>query len=291
MSWASLSNDIVFEAKTSPIELSHKLNVANFVQQDLLTGKPRLQRLGTNLQEIKLKCKFHFSVTPYYKLEAAIKAAAENGEVLQWISGTGEAYGDFVIKEIEKKILKTDETGKDYAAEYDLVLIEYAGPGVAEQTKIDLRKRAFANKVVTLPKTTALVSNPSDVAGKNIQVMKVQNVKVQKKLSLLSKGQMSLKEFKRQVVPILGKIQKAKNNTDSAIAIAKNLKNAPSLTSALSLVGVATDSLGLAVGNNGTLSQISGAANDLSAVTGSLDNAAQPMNAAKSWWPNAGIFK
>ncbi len=287
--WASLSDKIVFEMQHSPTELGYKPNIANYAEQDLLQGKPRLQRLATNLQEIKILCKFHFFILPYYKLRTALQDAAANAEVLQWIFGNGEALGDFVIIDWNEKVKKTDEEGNVFATEIEITLKEYAGPGVAEQTGIDARKRAFANKPYTLTKNVVLPTSSVSSASAGVQMIKVEQLKMVKKLNLLQKGLISIEKFKRDVVPMLGKIQKAKNNIDSAVAIAKNLKNANALTSALSLVGVATNSMQLAVGGNSTVAQLADGVNNLSNVTGSMSNAAEPMQAVNSWFPSIGF--
>lgn len=287
--WASLSDDIIFKANHSPSSMMHKPTIANWAEQPLLLGKSRMQKQGLKLQEIKITCDFHFSIRPFDKIKASLATAAANGTVLQWIFGTGEALGDFILFDWEEKYKKTDEEGRVYATVIELTLKEYAGPGVAEQTGIDAKKAAFANKPLkqsaSLPQKTI---NSSETLSLNVQMVKMKSASIGKTVTKLQKGLMSIQRAKRAIQKECGKIKAAINKVDSAVAIARNIKNANSITAAASLVATATDSLSSATGGSPTISQLSSLAGDVSFSAGSLGQASEGAQVVKSWFATLG---
>ena len=283
--WASLSNSIIFEAQQSATEMSMKPNIAKFVEQDLLQGKPRMQKLGLELQELKVAVKFHQMIMPFEQIKANLKDAAINGTVLQWIWGTGEAVGDFIILKWEEKLKKTDETGALMATEVELHLREYAGPGVADQTGIDAAKAAFANKPVTPGNLPPTPLNISKSLSDNIGAINTSTAKIAAKLSKLQQAAMSLERFKRLVQRDLTKIQQAVRQINTIVQIAKNLKNSPNLSAALGLVSVAAGALGLACGNNSGIATIAGMVSNLSQLAGVLNQTYQSAQVVESWFP------
>ena len=285
--WASLSNTIIFQANQSPTDLDMIPNVAHFVEQELLQGKPRMQKLGINLQEIEMTVKFHFSVTPFKTLKNSLNQAAYNGTVLQWIWGTGEPVGDFVITKWKEKVKKTDEAGLIYATEINLTLKEYSGPGVADQTGLNAALAAFANKVPVSPVISLTPVGATSVSSisNGITNLDMTSYKIAKKLTLLQQANMSMERFKRDVLPYVNTIKRSVNDINAAIAIARNLKNAANLTTALSTMGVAANSLGIGLGNDPTLAQVSTLCNNLSLASGGVDQAAASSQIVKSWFP------
>lgn len=285
--WAALSDNIIFEAKHSAVELALKPNVANFVEQHLIQGKPRLQKIGVNLQEIKFVGRFHEMILPFNKVKAALLDAAINGTILTWIWGTGEALGDFVIINFEEKVKKTDEVGLIFATEFEITLKEYAGPGVAAQTGIDARKAAFANKKLNAQIPTLAPKRISSISSLSDNITKVQtlNNKITKHLTLLQQAKKSIAAFKRDVLPVISKMKQAVNEINSAVNIARNIKNANSITAAASLVSTAANSLGIALGPGGaTLHEISGLSTSVSQSAAALDQAAAASQIVKSWF-------
>ena len=284
--WASLSDKIIFEANQSAVEMMMKPNVANFVEQDLLVGKPRLQKIGLRLQEIKVTLKFHFSIRPFRQIKADLAEAAINGTVLQWIWGTGEAVGDFVIVDWSEKPKKTDEEGAIYCTEIDITLKEYAGPGVSEQTQIDAKKAAFANKKPnsTAPALQNKPTTPAEDLSQGIQDIAVGDRLQQQALDKFKKDQISMQNYKRSIVAICGDMKKAVNRIQTAVTILKNVKNANGISAKAALVATATDSLQLAAGVPTTMVQFSSLANDVSLTAGSLNQAAQGAQVVKSWF-------
>lgn len=287
--WASLSNDIVFEARQSPSEMTYVPNVAHFVEQPLLVGKSRMQKIGINLQEIKTTIQLHAYIAPIYSMKDKIYVAAINGEVLQWIWGNGQALGDFVITDIQEKFKKTDETGVIICQEMQLTLKEYAGPGVAEQTGIDAKKKAFANKAIDAPPTLSGQVSSVNAVSKNAQVVKVQNVALQKNLTAFQKAKKSYNAFKKDALPMLNKMKDAVTQINAAVAIAKNIKNGNSISSAASLVGVAANSMSIAMGGNPTVTQIASLSETVSNTAGGLDSVSAGANTVKSWFASEGF--
>jgi phage protein U len=293
--WARLSDDIVFEAAHSPEGLTRSPNVQNWVEQQLITGLPILQPTYTKLKEVQLRCKFSVSIAPYKKLYQALSKAASNGEILTWVTGTGENRGNYVITDWDEDVLSTWIDSMEYSIEIKISLKEYTAVGAEGKIQAAARANAFATKY--RPKVDVPALKPALISelDNNIKITKVEARKMVKKLNKLKAAVISFEKYKRDIIAACAKIQKAKQAADTAISILKNLKNSPNLSTAFGNMSVATGSMATSLGAAGSLAGIPGPGvitlNQLAVLTsgvgasvGSVGMAASPMQWSKSWW-------
>ena len=98
----------------------------NFAQHAVIEGKPKLQRIGTNLEELTIGIQFHASFcTPETEI-SALDSARQDAEVLPFVNGAGEFLGTFVIKSIRKTMEELGTDGSIKMCTVDLDLMEFA---------------------------------------------------------------------------------------------------------------------------------------------------------------------
>lgn len=133
--------DIEFDLINCFSELG-ETNTYKFVQHERIDNKPRLQFLGSGLQEENIKLNFHSSFcTPEEELQN-LKDVAKNATPLKFIKGNGEYVGIFVITEISSSTQQTTKEGDLIAIQVDLKLQECTDE-IKETTKTagGLKKR------------------------------------------------------------------------------------------------------------------------------------------------------
>lgn len=101
-------------------------NTYNFVQHERIDNKPRLQFLGSGLQEENIKLNFHSGFCSPEEELKKLKDVAKNATTLKFIKGNGEYVGIFVITEITSAIQQTTKDGDLIAIQVDLKLQECA---------------------------------------------------------------------------------------------------------------------------------------------------------------------
>jgi phage protein U len=113
---------------------------ANYAEHALIENKPRLQRIGTNLERITLGVLFDVSFcTPEAELGKLI-AALEASKPLPLTNGAGTFYGNYVVKRISTTVTRTDDLGRVEACELNVELLEALNPNDA----VASRATAFA---------------------------------------------------------------------------------------------------------------------------------------------------
>lgn len=288
--WASLSNDIIFKANQSAVEMLMIPNVADYAEQKLLVGKPTMQKLGLNLQEIELTVKFHSFVTPFKKLKAALLSATANGTILEWVWGTGEVVGSFVIVKFREKLRKTDETGLIFASDVELTLKEYSPPSVADSTAAAAQKSAFANQQLgsqtfTIPGSDTAVGKiiSVDSVSEDVTEVDTMNDAVQDNFSKLETTQISMGNFRRTTLPFLSIMVSGSISINVGIDIAGNIKNGAALASASASVNFHASAMAAGLDASVTMPQISVLAANLNNAVAEMNIQAQPSQVVFSW--------
>lgn len=116
----------------------------NFAEHSKIESKPRLQRVGTNLEEIRIGVRFHASFcNPEVEL-AALDTKRENAEVLPLILGNGSYEGDFVIVAIERTKEIDDKQGNIISLVCNLSLKEVYNPDRLRSRRVAAQSAAFA---------------------------------------------------------------------------------------------------------------------------------------------------
>ena len=140
--FAQLGNTL-FENLKSFTEYSKK-GSATYAEHALLDGKPRLQRTGSELDELTLSIRFHVSFCNPAKELAALKTSRDEGEVLPLLWGSGKVEGNFVITELEETIEDTDPQGNVFSYVVSCTLKEYVVTNKLQQEQDNNRKNGKA---------------------------------------------------------------------------------------------------------------------------------------------------
>lgn len=117
----------------------------NIVEHALIEGKPKLQRLGTNLDTVELTMFFDASFcNPQSELDA-LNSSRDAGEVMPLIMGNGRFVGNFAIKSVADNVLNTADDGTLFQAEVTVSLVEYANNAQSGSASTNAIASAFAN--------------------------------------------------------------------------------------------------------------------------------------------------
>jgi phage protein U len=120
--YAQLGN-IIFSGLKGFDALSSKRET-NFAKNEVIEGKPRLQKVGTNLEEVQLSIQFHASFCVPETEIAALEAIREAAEIVPLIGGSGEFWGNFVVQSITKDVLELGSQGNIKIAILNVSLLE-----------------------------------------------------------------------------------------------------------------------------------------------------------------------
>ena len=154
---------IQFKGLTDFTEFTSELE-ANYAEHALIENKPRLQRIGTNLERITLGVRLDVSFcTPEAELGKLI-AALEGSTPLPLTNGAGTFYGNFVVKRLSTTVNRTDDLGRVEACELNIELLEALNPNDA----VASRATAFA-MAGNNPAVLALaIDEPFDDAARQV---------------------------------------------------------------------------------------------------------------------------
>lgn len=116
--------DIVFQGLIGFNSFDHSKE-ANLVEHALIDGKPILQRVGTNLDKIRIDIMFHVAFCNPEAQLRAMDSARDNGDVLPFILGNGTDLGDFVIKSTSQTTKQLDGNGGIREVTLSVELVEH----------------------------------------------------------------------------------------------------------------------------------------------------------------------
>nr|DAX65177.1 MAG TPA: hypothetical protein [Caudoviricetes sp.] len=125
MSYALLGN-IAFDLLNAPTGFDESYS-ANFVEHQVLSGKPRLQAMGVELAEITLNLHLHYKLGSVEGRYQELIAAKDSQQVLALVLGFSKFKGRFVITELTGTTLFTDNKGNALARDVQLTLREFVG--------------------------------------------------------------------------------------------------------------------------------------------------------------------
>lgn len=134
----------------------------NLVEHALIEGKPKLQRVGTNLTTLEISILFDAGFCDPQTEIDALNNSRESAEVMPLVMGDGLFVGSFVIKAVSENQLNHTKEGTLTQAEVTVSLVEFAGAQTAEAASSSAIAAAFAN-VNNLPATYIPVLVPISV--------------------------------------------------------------------------------------------------------------------------------
>lgn len=214
--YAQLGN-IVFERLVSPDSLQFR-QTEKYSVIALATGKPRLQRVGTELDEVSFTIRFHASFcVPADQLEA-LRAARQNAEILPFTTGVGELLGRYVISQIGTTRTQLGPNGELIEATADVTLLEFYDPNEQATDEAEAQRRAFANdrrKVVPVQPIAARPL-PSAVVSQEARASVSHNAQA---ITEAKKAQASTAETASRLRRAQQQIEAARDNVDRVIGI------------------------------------------------------------------------
>lgn len=121
--YAQLGN-IVFERLVGFYSFDHTKE-ANIVEHALIDGRPRLQRVGTNLDKVRIDILFHVAFCSPEEQIKALDSARDESEIMPFVLGNGENIGTFVIKSTTVNHKHLDSIGNIIEASVSVDLMEH----------------------------------------------------------------------------------------------------------------------------------------------------------------------
>lgn len=112
----------------------------DYAQHDLATGKPTLQPMGETLSQVTLDIQLrqfigHDVTGTIEKLEK-LRASGESQKL---VFGSGIYQGNYVIKNIQSKVIRTDAKGVVQSADLTINLLEFADRETQNRKKTEAR--------------------------------------------------------------------------------------------------------------------------------------------------------
>lgn len=117
----------------------------NLAEHALIEGKPKLQRIGTNLTTIDISMMFDISFCDPQTEIDALNSSRESAEVMPLIMGDGRFVGNFVIKTVSDTPMNSAADGKVLQSEVTVSLLEHAGANSEAAFASSSIAQAFAN--------------------------------------------------------------------------------------------------------------------------------------------------
>lgn len=145
--YAQLGN-IIFTPVKGFTEVSFT-SETNLVEHALIDGKPKLQRVGENLENLDVSILFDIAFcNPQAEIDA-LKSSRQAGEVMPLIMGNGRFVGNYVIRTVDQTNANEAPDGTLLQAEVSLTLIEYANEALPQASTSSALSQAFATAVNT----------------------------------------------------------------------------------------------------------------------------------------------
>ncbi len=135
-----------------------------YAEHKTIESKPKLQRLGSSLQEFAMSLSFHVAFCNPEEQYDELNTARENGEILTLVYGNGYVEGDFVITSISRKVNQTDNKGNYVHITCDVTLREYSNSNKLEVAIKRAKSLAFAVDV-SRPLPVNISTAPRSIAS------------------------------------------------------------------------------------------------------------------------------
>lgn len=131
--------DIVFNGTLSPESQEHS-KAANYAEHALIDGKPRLQKIGNSLDEIKLTMHLHVMFCNPEAEVGKLNTYMADGTSLRYVTGAGLALGSYVVTSTKQVNATQSPTGEIIETTFEVSLKE-----VVEESNEDSISKAAIN--------------------------------------------------------------------------------------------------------------------------------------------------
>lgn len=116
--------DMVFEL-SKPFTNISSTRTFSFAEHKTISGKPKLENTGKELEEIRITVKFNFEFCIPEEERKNLLDMAQKQEALSFVYGNGIYKGKYVITELNEQTVKTDGKGNILMCEYQITLKEW----------------------------------------------------------------------------------------------------------------------------------------------------------------------
>jgi phage protein U len=145
-----------------------------FARHDRIQGKPVLQAIGTDLEQISIDIVFHIEFTDPELEIVRLRAAADRQDPLPLIYGNGTYKGRYVIESIDETVRNTDGQGNLIKLTARLALLEWHQPPGSDPVVDPARNEGrasganSASRTLPPPDGPAPGAEPSSVTPRQI---------------------------------------------------------------------------------------------------------------------------
>ncbi len=174
----------------------------DYAEHALIDGKPRLQRVGDKLDEIRIQLSFHIQFCDPEQELLKLRTALSAHQAMALVLGNGDYKGWFVLTDVQATSKQTDKAGTLIALDASITLREFVG-----DKKSPLAAPAVQPK---LPPAAAKALPASAKAA-----------------STLASGAASVRDNIRQAVAYANQAQSALRVAVNAAQIAQKLRDNP----------------------------------------------------------------
>ncbi|NLR73587.1 phage tail protein [Leeia aquatica] len=122
----ALLGDVQFDLITYFDSFESQYSV-DYAEHALIEGKPRLQRIADQLDEIRIQLSFHIHFCDPEQELTKLRRALSAHQAMALVLGNGDYKGWFVLTELTATSKQTDQSGTLLALEANLTLREYVG--------------------------------------------------------------------------------------------------------------------------------------------------------------------
>lgn len=143
---------------------------SNYAEHKTIKGKPVLQYLGEQLDEINISIKLHAAYSNPVAEKEKLKTAMLKHMSLPFVYGNGDYRGDFVISEMRQAAIQNDNTGNIIALNIDLKLKEYASAQALSEEKNT--KKSAAKKKTAKSSASGIRKKPASPAKTTLKVIR-----------------------------------------------------------------------------------------------------------------------
>ncbi len=169
MNYALLGH-IAFDLLNAPTALDEK-HSATFAQHNVLSGKPKLQAMGLELDELTLNLSLHYKLGDVESRYQALITAKQSQQALALVLGFSKFKGHFVITDMSRQALFTDEQGNALARDVSITLKEFVGDTQQELQGLALQIGNNSPLSSLLPKgAVELINQTKNLVNQGVKV-------------------------------------------------------------------------------------------------------------------------
>lgn len=197
----ALLGDIQFDLITYFDGFESQFGV-DYAEHALIDGKPRLQRVGDKLDEIRIQLSFHLQFCDPEQELLKLRTALSAHQAMALVLGNGDYKGWFVLTDVQATSKQTDKAGALIALDASITLREFVG-----DKKNPLQPPAVQPKLPPVAATSLPVGQLSQAA--------------------IPSAGAALRDSIRQVVSCANQARAGLRTAMDAVAVAQQLRDNP----------------------------------------------------------------